>query len=187
MVASKTPRQHGSNPDIVAFFQFVALSPISTNFPRRKRVYWWLRILRSSSFPSRPENSHTTTCSWIILYVDLDILPLNNMDYVFDLSDSPDATLEENMVMATRGLLSNGGFFMLRHGGGGYEQLQGIIAHQMHNAKTCPIRNSTTSKGGAKTFRRSVINEKASRQQATCVCIGGRIMIRGCYTNVYGM
>jgi alpha-N-acetylglucosamine transferase len=62
-----------------------------------------------------------------VLYLDSDVMPLNNLDYVFENSIGPNATLEENVVLAYHHEPSNGGFFMLSPKEGDYIELTKII------------------------------------------------------------
>ena len=49
-----------------------------------------------------------------VLYLDSDVLPLNNLDYMFEKSIGPNAKLLENVVLAYNHEPSSGGFFMLK-------------------------------------------------------------------------
>ena len=37
-----------------------------------------------------------------VLYLDADVMPLNNLDYIFEASVGPNAILEENVVLAIK-------------------------------------------------------------------------------------
>jgi hypothetical protein len=67
-----------------------------------------------------------------ILFLDADVLPLCNLDYMFDLSEQ--GIIKENFIMASRGTPANGGFFMLRPGIGEYSQIESIIQRQQERA-----------------------------------------------------
>lgn len=62
-----------------------------------------------------------------ILYLDADVTPLNNLDYVFDMSVGPDAVFQENLAIAYNNEPTNGGFFMLSPNEGDYESISKII------------------------------------------------------------
>ena len=68
-----------------------------------------------------------------VLYMDGDIMPHCNLDYLFEMSLSGDI-LKENFLMAFRTEPSNAGFFMLAPKEGDYEALQTIITKQQRNA-----------------------------------------------------
>ena len=67
-----------------------------------------------------------------IVYLDADVIPLNNLDYMFELSTtSTNSTttppLEENVILAYNREPSSGGFFMLSPKEGDYEEIQALI------------------------------------------------------------
>ena len=62
-----------------------------------------------------------------ILYLDADMIPLNDLDYMFRLSFGPNAKLEENTVMMYYNEPANGGMFMLRPDAKDYQQIMQII------------------------------------------------------------
>jgi len=49
-----------------------------------------------------------------VLYLDSDLMPLCNLDYLFHLSEGENALLKENVVIAWRTEPANGGFFMMK-------------------------------------------------------------------------
>lgn len=69
-----------------------------------------------------------------VISLDSDVMPLQNLDFIFHLSEGPNAVLKENMICA--GLLepANGGFFMLTPRQGEYEQVVKIINMREHTA-----------------------------------------------------
>jgi lipopolysaccharide biosynthesis glycosyltransferase len=60
-----------------------------------------------------------------VLYLDADVMPLCNLDYLFHLSER--GILKENMILAGNNEPSNGGFMMLRPGPGEHQKLRDII------------------------------------------------------------
>jgi alpha-N-acetylglucosamine transferase len=62
-----------------------------------------------------------------VLYLDSDVIPLNNLDYMFEKSTGPNATLEENVVIAYKMEPSSGGFFMLKPNKDDYLEVTKII------------------------------------------------------------
>jgi hypothetical protein len=71
-----------------------------------------------------------------VLYIDSDILPLCNLDYLFDLSIK--GVLRENLIVAWTKEPANGGFFMLQPDMGAFEKLQVTIARQRESARHLP-------------------------------------------------
>lgn len=66
-----------------------------------------------------------------VLYLDADVIPLNNLDYVFELStpskEQPNPPLEENLILAYNREPSSGGFFMMSPKVGDYEAIQELV------------------------------------------------------------
>jgi hypothetical protein len=62
-----------------------------------------------------------------VLIMDGDVMPIGNLDYLFAMSDGPNAILKENVVVMGTKEPANGGFYMLTPGEGEYEQLQEIV------------------------------------------------------------
>jgi alpha-N-acetylglucosamine transferase len=60
-----------------------------------------------------------------VLFMDADVMPLCNLDYLFNLSDA--GFFKENMVVAGNNEPANGGFMMLRPGIGEYRHLRSIV------------------------------------------------------------
>lgn len=73
-----------------------------------------------------------------VLFLDADVLPVANLDYVFEMSVGPDAVLKENLIIANSKDPSNAGFFMLEPLPGEYHQLQNIIRTRYEKAKDLP-------------------------------------------------
>ncbi|CAB9510066.1 expressed unknown protein [Seminavis robusta] len=63
-----------------------------------------------------------------VLFLDGDVMPMNNLDYLFELSDGPNPLLKENAVLAGYTEPANGGFFMMRPNATAYLDIQRIIA-----------------------------------------------------------
>mmetsp|Transcript_33217 Transcript_33217/g.37770 ORF Transcript_33217/g.37770 Transcript_33217/m.37770 type:complete len:451 (-) Transcript_33217:19-1371(-) len=64
-----------------------------------------------------------------VLYMDSDVMPLCNLDYLFDLSEPSEAKplLKENVILAGSHEPCSGGFFMLRPKPGELERLRKVI------------------------------------------------------------
>jgi hypothetical protein len=79
-----------------------------------------------------------------VLYLDADVLPFCNLDYIFELSEpiitnaeKDEPLLKENIVIAWNSNCANGGYFMLQPGRGEWEQLEKII--EKHQAKVLEL------------------------------------------------
>ena len=71
-----------------------------------------------------------------VMYLDYDVLPTCNLDYLFDLSDplpqplgsnSTSFRLKENVILAWQSEPSSGGFFILKPNLTDYDHIQRII------------------------------------------------------------
>lgn len=62
-----------------------------------------------------------------VLFLDSDVMPIYNMDYMFHHSVGANATLEENVVLAYKGEPANGGFFMMKPDEQDYLELLKVI------------------------------------------------------------
>jgi alpha-N-acetylglucosamine transferase len=71
-----------------------------------------------------------------ILFLDADIVPLYNMDYLFQLSES--GSLKPNVMLASRGEPCNTGVFLMHPEPGAWEELQGVIAKHHEQARKLP-------------------------------------------------
>ncbi|CAB9507973.1 Glycosyl transferase family 8 [Seminavis robusta] len=63
-----------------------------------------------------------------VLYLDGDVMPTNNLDYLFELSDGPNPMIKENAVLAGYTEPANGGFFMMRPNATAYQDILSMIA-----------------------------------------------------------
>ena len=79
--------------------------------------------------------------------MDSDVMPVCNLDYIFDLSDGRDPILKENLVVAWTKEPANGGFFMLKPGKGEHHQLQSIIENQRQRDQSLPFPHFDETKG----------------------------------------
>ena len=81
-----------------------------------------------------------------VLFLDGDIMPLCNLDYMFELSDPPTSKhhdlekpiLRQNVIVAWRREAANAGFFMLKPNNDDWEQLQNEIFKKEEKALELP-------------------------------------------------
>lgn len=77
-----------------------------------------------------------------VLYLDADVLPIGNLDYLFHLSDpehtSTPTLLQPYIMQATGREPANGGVFMVRPFPDAWSDLQSIIARQKEEGKRLP-------------------------------------------------
>ena len=85
-----------------------------------------------------------------ILFLDSDVLPLCNLDYLFEMSVA--GILRENMVLAWTKAPANGGFFMLQPVPGAYEQIQTIRQQQRDASRNLPLPKFDKVQGWGRTM-----------------------------------
>lgn len=124
LVAAYILHMSGSRSDIIALVRMATNSPQST-LPHDVEA-----LLHSSGILLRylpketTDNVYTANMAKFnilnlveysrVLYLDSDIMPLCNLDYIFNLSEGENALLRENVVIAWRTEPANGGFFMMK-------------------------------------------------------------------------
>jgi alpha-N-acetylglucosamine transferase len=69
-----------------------------------------------------------------IIFLDSDITPFCNLDYMFKGSLGPDPIFAPNVVLSYKREPAQGGFFMIHPEKGDYERLQEIIDHRIHSS-----------------------------------------------------
>lgn len=62
-----------------------------------------------------------------VIFLDSDVLPIWNLDYMFEKSVGENATIEENVILAYKGEPANGGFFMLKPDKEDYKEVLALI------------------------------------------------------------
>ncbi|KAL7481258.1 hypothetical protein ACHAW6_006937 [Cyclotella cf. meneghiniana] len=68
-----------------------------------------------------------------VIFMDSDVTPFCNLDYMFESSVGSDAILSPNVVLSYRHEPAQGGFFMVEPKKGDYEKILEIIDYQMLN------------------------------------------------------
>lgn len=69
-----------------------------------------------------------------IIFLDSDITPFCNLDYMFHNSMGPDATLAPNVILSYKHEPAQGGFFMVHPEEGDYEKIQEIIDSRVRSS-----------------------------------------------------
>lgn len=136
LVSARMLQNLGSQADVVAFFQISSKSN-ATGLPKDDtRPLEALRVqirylpkTATESFYEAQMNKFTILKLAKehdrVIFMDGDVLPLTNMDYLFELSMR--GVIQPNLVVAAPQSPSNGGFFMLAPVPGDYELVQQII------------------------------------------------------------
>jgi hypothetical protein len=148
-IASVLLRRFGSTADILLVVQLSANSTQSTLHPDEinllRRCDVSLRYLpkESSSLRDGETNYNNTFATMFhkfhvyslveyekIFYLDSDILPINNLDYMFDMMDEPATGTVKAITIGGLFQPANGGFFLIRPNITDYQEIQRIILKQ---------------------------------------------------------
>eukprot|EP00536_Pseudo-nitzschia_multiseries_P000185 jgi/Psemu1/178078/e_gw1.3.292.1 len=138
-VAAYNLRRHGSKADIVVMVQMSA----TTNATKLPEVEESILLAMNIRIKYIPKYSHPKLecfyslmmekfriLEWEeysrVLYLDADVLPLCNLDYVMELSEQGDV-LRDNVVVSYKGEPASGGFFVLKPNASDYQELIEII------------------------------------------------------------
>lgn len=77
-----------------------------------------------------------------VIFMDSDVMPLCNLDYLFDLSETTGSNdepmLKPNLILAFPGSPAHGGFFMLKPSEGDFEAIQDIIQEKERKGAALP-------------------------------------------------
>lgn len=139
-------RQHGSSSDMHLYIQMSHHSNSSRLMPEEAR---WFDAMNISMhyIPSYPDESFykinmekfrilSLTQYNRISFLDADVVPLVNLDYMMELSDR--GILKENVIVPGDEEPGNGGYFILTPFPGAYEQVQNIIAKKDERISKLP-------------------------------------------------
>jgi hypothetical protein len=145
MVSTYLLKQHGSTADVVCFLQ-MSVHTNATALPAKeedalRRLGVQLRYMEKPQHESFADINMekfrilTLTEYRRVIFMDADVVPVINMDYLMELSDGPRPLLQPNFVVAAGREPSNGGLFMMTPGPGDYEALLKVIDNQRESAK----------------------------------------------------
>lgn len=146
LVSSRILRDEGAKADIVVFFQ-MSYKSNSTELPDED-----LRLLSSVGAKveyipkSDLESFYDTVMNKFriltlvqyhrVLLMDGDVMPIGNLDYLFEMSHGSKAVPKENIIVMGTMEPANAGFFMLSPGEGEYERLTDIVRRREEEAAT---------------------------------------------------
>jgi hypothetical protein len=136
LVATRLLRETGSTADIVIFFQLGYSSSHETLPEDDIRLLHGCNITEIHYIPKSASESYYRsqfdkfrilglTKYRRVLFLDADVMPVSNLDYIFHLSDA--GILKENLVMAGPLAPANGGFFLVSPGQNELEELNSIL------------------------------------------------------------
>jgi hypothetical protein len=146
MVSTYLLKKHGSKADVVFFVQ-MSLHTNATSLPEKEEdVLRQLGVqIRYMEKPQQYESFAdinmekfrilTLTEYRRVIFMDADVVPAINMDYLMELSDGEHPLLQPNFVVAAGAEPSNGGLFMMTPRPGDYQALLKVIDDQRESAK----------------------------------------------------
>lgn len=153
VVAAKSLQEKGSQADVVLMVQ-ISYNTNATRLPADEEALLQSVGVRIVYIPKFVAAVHEQFYALVmekfrvlemteysrVLFLDSDIMPLCNLDYIFELSEPQDTNanpfLKENVVLSLNGEAGHAGFFMLTPGSGKFEQLQNIIRRREEEALT---------------------------------------------------
>jgi hypothetical protein len=151
LVATRVLRELGSTADVVAFFQLTyEYKGGNTLADEDVKALEGLGVRVQYIPPSPYESFYETVMNKFriltltqyrrVILMDGDVMPVSNLDYLFELSDDNkygpgNSTLKENLVVSGPWEPSNAGFFMLAPKAGEYEAITEIINKRQDKAK----------------------------------------------------
>lgn len=135
LVATRILREEGSTADVVAYFQISYRSNADTLPAEDIRLLSALGIRIKHIPKSESESFYETVLNKFhilalteykrVLLMDGDVMPVTNLDYLFELSVN--GTLKENVVVSGYTEPANAGFFIVEPGESEYERIIVII------------------------------------------------------------
>jgi hypothetical protein len=162
LIATRILANEGSTADVIAYFQMSPASDLDKLPEEDQRLLSRMNVHVKYLPKPKQESFYDIVfekfrCLELVqyrraLFLDADVIPLHNIDYIFKLSEGDDAILKENMIVATRGEPCNAGFFMLKPGKGEWDQLQRIVKAQLESAKDLPHPKFDKVKGWGHSF-----------------------------------
>ena len=124
LVAEYILRHSGSNSDIVVLVRMSADSDVDARLPPNITTLLESSGVHIKYIPKvKVDNFYSAQMDKFnilnlvqydrVLFMDSDIMPFGNLDYIFHSSEGEEPSLQQNLVIAWLGAPSNGGFFML--------------------------------------------------------------------------
>jgi hypothetical protein len=138
LVARKILLEQGSKADFNVVFK-IKYTSNATRLPEQDHKSLKAMGIKVSYLPKTPDGANffvdqfnkfelwNMTQYRRILYLDGDVMPINNLDYLFKMSDRKKPILKPNMLLAGHTEPSNGGFFMFQPNSTAYRELRQII------------------------------------------------------------
>jgi hypothetical protein len=169
MISANLLRQYGSTAD---FWLWIQMSPDSKLSTLPSSELEWLNKLgvQVKVLPSPEPGSKESFARLVydkfrtlemtdyrrVMFLDADIIPIANMDYLFQLSDEKDTALptilRPNVIIATRGEPCNTAFFIVEPSLDNYNKLQAAIERQHEEGRKIPYPHFDWRRGWGHNF-----------------------------------
>ena len=149
LVAAKILRTSGSTADMVVFFQLSHTADLE-ELPREDvRLLEALRVIIAYIPKSQHQGFYEITLEKFrildlvqydrVLFMDADVMPLGNLDYLFEMSASASSPIQENLVVAGTQEPSTAGFFLLTPGRDKLNRLHQVVSKRERDARDLPF------------------------------------------------
>jgi hypothetical protein len=154
VVAAQRLKELGSKADVVVMVQMSTYGN-ETSLPDNEQEFLNAMGVRIHYIPKMAGPVHEVFYSLVkekfrildlteysrVLFMDSDVMPVCNMDYLFELSEPEigEPMLKENVVLAWRKEAANAGFFMLRPDKDDYTLIEQVIRTKEEKALTMPF------------------------------------------------
>ena len=163
LIAAYILDKEGSSADIVMYVQMSCNSELTELPAEDQRLLEAVKVKVRYLPKPQVENFHQIIMQKMVvldlveykrvLFLDTDVMPFCNLDYVFELSDGPKPILKQNLIIALSGSPANAGFWMVSPKPGELQKLQKIVAKQQEKAKKLPYPHFNEREGWGHVIR----------------------------------
>jgi len=161
-------RREGSTADFVLWAQLSSDSTLSQKLPDEdyrllRALGVHVRILENEGYSSFAQIVYekfrlfSMTEYKRVIFLDADIMPVRNMDYIFHLSNTgdPNPVLRPNLILATKGEPCNTAMFMVTPNETNWKTFQEVVKRQREEGKTLPYPHFDVIRGWGHDFRKA--------------------------------
>jgi len=157
LIAAKILRAAGSRADIIVFFQMSHATNLEQLPQNDAKLLKAMQIKILYIPKTKHQNFYEITLEKFrilslveyerVLFLDADVMPLGNLDYLLDISADPSSPIKQNVVVAGVQEPSTAGFFFLAPGPGKWERLQHVVAERERKAMNLPFPKFNIQQG----------------------------------------
>jgi len=141
LIAAKNLRMYASRADVVFLIEINSERYNSSKLPDKYEAicrFYNVKLryvsMKSSGTMMSKFHIYNLTEYRRINFLDNDVMPLSNLDYLMELSDAE--VIEPTVVISTRMEPANGGFFIIEPSSDDYQAILKYMQHQRSNHKT---------------------------------------------------